>query len=570
MAGGGVLTRREALLGGVTSGAMPSLLLPTRAVADETRTTGLTTAPMLDESPPHFRIVALAWESPFRAAGAEVGDRIVALDGAAVARPEDGRARALYVQGFVGQVSEAARWAGRPASTPVRLTLRRRALPVGWRELVMAASLRVDAPVLDGEGRRLMGAGGPARDAYDGFDGTWSSWCEERFARRIQAVLDRGWQRATFVSRDELRQLLEFQPRIDFLRQHYPGAFSTAVAADFSRAVESARGRLVTFAPDALAWREAEDAKRDAATQAAQTARDGWMAAHASETVPPFPAPHPILGNRASLVGKLVVLPPLGNADWASEADRSYFVAGSDRDNFYTVEADGPGAAAMLLALERWRRLVSPRIDESFVLAGRVLDTPRLVMVGGRSRFAFALEPVAAMVGEAMFVDLAAREGTVARFAGEAALAATPVHLPPADATPAQVLEASIAALKHGDLAVWKALFADFAYRRLESGQVVLDPWVDGRLESRWEDSRRLLLGKVFDARVAWVDDPVTVADGTLFPGAPRVREVLAELDHVGLFDGEYRTFDDTTVSRRWSLLRLDDGPWRIATVQGV
>jgi hypothetical protein len=39
-------------------------------------------------------------------------------------------------------------------------------------------------------------------------------------------------------------------------------------------------------------------------------------------------------------------------------------------------------------------------------------------------------------------------------------------------------------------------------------------------------------------------------------------------LDHVGLIDGEYRTFSDINVHRVWRLQRLNGGPWKITEVQ--
>ena len=34
--------------------------------------------------------------------------------------------------------------------------------------------------------------------------------------------------------------------------------------------------------------------------------------------------------------------------------------------------------------------------------------------------------------------------------------------------------------------------------------------------------------------------------------------------------EGEYRAFLDVTVHRWWVLQRIDNGPWRIATLQGI
>jgi hypothetical protein len=48
----------------------------------------------------------------------------------------------------------------------------------------------------------------------------------------------------------------------------------------------------------------------------------------------------------------------------------------------------------------------------------------------------------------------------------------------------------------------------------------------------------------------------------------PRVESVRVILDHVGLIDGEYRTFSDINVHRVWRLQRLNGGPWKITEAQ--
>lgn len=77
-------------------------------------------------------------------------------------------------------------------------------------------------------------------------------------------------------------------------------------------------------------------------------------------------------------------------------------------------------------------------------------------------------------------------------------------------------------------------------------------------------------MGRVLDAQVAWVDDPKTLVDATRFKGASVIEEVEVWLEHVGEFEGERRTFCDTTVRPKWTLQRINGGPWRIATVQPI
>src|SRR6185503_6455465 len=100
----------------------------------------------------------------------------------------------------------------------------------------------------------------------------------------------------------------------------------------------------------------------------------------------------------------------------------------------------------------------------------RVLPEPRLMVVNGRGIFGLQAEPVAALVGDAMFVDLTVAKDGVSPFALEEKLMTLSAALPPDDATPRQVMEALVAALKEGDPTLWKALFADWRVSELPDG----------------------------------------------------------------------------------------------------
>jgi hypothetical protein len=82
--------------------------------------------------------------------------------------------------------------------------------------------------------------------------------------------------------------------------------------------------------------------------------------------------------------------------------------------------------------------------------------------------------------------------------------------------------------------------------------------------------ARRLLATSVFDVRVVAVDGFAEVIGPDDFDGAPRIERTVVEVDHVGLFDGEYRPFKDVNVNRLWPLQRRDGGPWRIAIDRGI
>jgi hypothetical protein len=83
-----------------------------------------------------------------------------------------------------------------------------------------------------------------------------------------------------------------------------------------------------------------------------------------------------------------------------------------------------------------------------------------------------------------------------------------------------------------------------------------------------WERSRRLVMGEVHDARVSHVDKIRRVVSRDAATGLPDVDQAVVWVDHYGLFDGEHRVFQNVNVNRRWVLQRLDDGPWRIVSIQ--
>ena len=87
---------------------------------------------------------------------------------------------------------------------------------------------------------------------------------------------------------------------------------------------------------------------------------------------------------------------------------------------------------------------------------------------------------------------------------------------------------------------------------------------------SDWERSRRLITSEVYDARVERVERVTRVLERTGDNGLPNVDQVVVWVDHYGLFDGEYRTFQNVNVHRQWVLQRLDEGPWRITSIQGL
>jgi hypothetical protein len=48
------------------------------------------------------------------------------------------------------------------------------------------------------------------------------------------------------------------------------------------------------------------------------------------------------------------------------------------------------------------------------------------------------------------------------------------------------------------------------------------------------------------------------------------VEGVFLDVDPIGLFEGEYRAFRNVDVHRLWSMQRVNGGPWKLISEQGI
>jgi hypothetical protein len=175
-----------------------------------------------------------------------------------------------------------------------------------------------------------------------------------------------------------------------------------------------------------------------------------------------------------------------------------------------------------------------------------------------------------ALVGGVVCVDASVEVDSRSPFAGEDTLRQEAEGSPADDATPRQVIEAMIAAIKRSDQETWSGLFAEWRAVPDENRPIWYPLYSWNSRDEDWLRSRRLLLDTVLDARVRWVGEPRVIIRGDEAPGLQRIEEVEVEIDHVGLFDGETRVFNSVAVHRRWALQRRSGGPWRIASRQSL
>jgi len=539
-------------------------------IQDDNPASRLVTYPLLDQNPPAFRVSFIPWDSAFRQTDLRAGDQIIAVNGIAVSKPNADKME-RYLATAVGQYQESQFWekAGLKEDTPLTLTVRRRNHPgEGWITLEFTAELRLNRQYINAQERWILGAGGPDNYESDGFYGSWAAWYEQ-LVNRLTNVFANAWQPRAFSSRFELETHLEDQARVDYLNEHYPGPLATAVKEDWTRAHDSLMGRKYDISAEALKYRRIEDQEAQEVANASRQMWENFLELKSAETVQAFPGVDPIRGDLTQIVGKYVVLPTIRNRDWITDAGRNWVAAGQGT-TYYYVDAESPIADRMFLAARRYKKIVTPNISEEYSMICRVLPEPRLMVVNGRGIFGLQAEPVAALVGDAMFVDLTVAKDGVSPFALEEKLMTLSAALPPDDATPRQVMEALVAALKEGDPTLWKALFADWRVSELPDGRPVVHADEVFMTDSVWEDSRRRILRDVYGIEVVWTSTPRDVITGHEFEGAPRVEEVIVEIDHIGSFDGEYRAFCNPSFNRFWTLQRVNGGPWRITSVQGI
>lgn len=531
---------------------------------------GLVTWPQLDDRVPHLRVLRLAPEGGFRGSGLKPGDQILAVEGEPVAGMDEAT-RKLRLPQLPGQYQEDQAYAkkGLKDGDALTLTVRRRTRPTGWQTLEVKGRVRAKRNYRDANNSAIPFEGGPNAYERDGFSDSWPGWLET-LGKQVEWALCEGWRQPSAVSAFELKQLLAHAPRVELLTRKYPGPFATAVQADHAAAVESSRGTPYSLEASALDFRRADEERAAHVARAGQAAWQGWLEEVAAETITPFPAPHPIFGKPDAIQGKYAVLGPIPTRDWFSDMGRNVLVCGSNEQGRYVVDAESPAAFRMFRAVRRYTQRITPRLREDYTLLVRIGTGARMVVIAGVAHWALAAEPLAARVGDAFAVDLRQETQGDPPFVGEADATRPSVTPPPDDASPQAVLETMVAALKTGDLATWKALFADWMVSTDAKGRPRVRYDMSLLREADFEDSRRLLMGKVCDARVVWSDEPIALTTGEEFEGAPVIEEVEVELEHIGATEDGHRAFKDITVHRLWRLQRINKGPWRIASAQGL
>jgi hypothetical protein len=515
--------------------------------------TGLATREEVEAKPYGFRVTWIKWDSGFRGTDIRIGDRIVGIDGKrydAADRKDHDKAPGGY--------AEDQYWEEQGAKD------RRKTMLTVWRDgesLDVSGEVRADRYYTTNDGRRAIAAEGPVAMDRDGFDDAWMGWLE-KFEQRVSNILDGGWRRSLNM-RVELADALEEGARVEFLMKTYPGPFARATKADFDALIESLRGKKYDLTPADLAYRSLTAHRVDEAVAAGSAARDSFLEKAGAVPLESLPAIDPIRGDRQSITGKVVVIP---KTELISQAGHGWYWASGAGGTVYLIDSESPVLTGIYLAVERFKQLVAPDVNDVHSFIGRVTGMPTMVATGRTVYTGVVVDVVADTVDGKVFVDASSSTGQP-RFANEEKMLRPPVVETGAGQTPEGVMGSFFNALKLGDQDLWASFFASWSCEEEDGGRFVYDPEggpVPNSLNGLYVHARKMIMSTVYDVRVARVDKARTVLE------KPKVEQVTAELDHVGLFDGEYRAFRDAEVNRIWHLQRVDGAPWRITSEQGI
>jgi hypothetical protein len=543
----------------------------------ETLTSGLTTECLSERESLRLRVTWIAWDSGFRNTGLRVGDEIIAIQGEALMPFADSQEAQKKRGALIGQYQEAMHWSliGAQDAHSVRLTVRRRKLPGdGWQVFEIVGTLRLERMYYNDQGRKGVGPNGPEQNERDDFDDAWVAFLEKRKSVWERLLGDRAWATQQ-DNRRLLQNHMQDEQRVHFMAERYPGSFADAFMDDYRALHELLAGRRYELSEEDFAYRE-EEAKRVAlVTGEADIAWRAMKKQHETEILDVPENFDPFQRKVDEVAGTLVVLPPAKEDEWVEDfglIHASWNVNGT----WLFCPLNAPALGRAWDAQARYKRNVVPTMKDTMEMAARLLPEQKLISIRGTGAVCgIGIEPIAVLLGDddrRIFVDLSVEREGVSEFAGEASIRAMPSDLPPDDASPRQVMEALIVALYARDIKTWSALFADWRY-------VGADPfpfyypyctYPEFSLGNDWEQSRRTVLERSYAIRVVWAGDPEVIAEEGTLPGLPRIERVQVELEHVGLFDGEYRAFNSVYVHRHWTLERRGGGPWRITTYQGI
>ncbi len=518
-----------------------------------------------------FRVTWIDWDSDFRNSDLQIEDIIIGYDDISF-EPflESGKHGSA-----IGQYGETAYWQKLDEikhGHAITLKVFREGVKeiLGIPGKLLAQRFYYDSATEDR--KRALGPGGPPSMSRDDFSVSWSGWYES-LAKKMSSILDGGWDHKRINNKKELQEHEGHRERIDYLQEKYPGPFADVVLSDWQKVYDSLLGKEIDEVD--LEYREIGAKRIETVKQEAQTAWNKVYADLKDKTITAFPTVH--IDDRDSVAGKIVELPWITTRNIINDLGKTFAVVGNMTEGFYFIQlSDSAYVRKFYDAMYRYKAQVSPKLTERYQYLAEIIDEPALITKDRKAITGLMAKIVAARAGSdgEFFVDLRNTENDdEIKFAGQEKVNQfAPIKVKD-DASPREVIEAMIEAVKLGHEEAWKSLFATWRARLYWENHVTFDPsYVPrGSFPGAWEQSRRLISDRVHDVRVDKTNTVRRILQKDDEFGFPDIDEVDVFVDHYELSEnGKYKTFLDVNVRRRWTLQRLDEGPWRITTVQRI
>lgn len=506
------------------------------------------------------RVEWIAWDSPAR--GLAVGDIIVAV------RCEDARLEGAELPRLsYPPAGSAALFAalGMDAGAALIVTVTRDGTAV--ETIVEPARL---PSYQSHDGKRALFPGGPYYLSRGNFHENWHGWYE-RIVKTWSAILCDGWRPRGFKSRKQHEAHAAEWPRIEYLLAAHPGPFAEHAAQAWRRVERILGGRSWSPAVIDLSYREYARQRREKFKAAAKAEHERYLQTHADTLVDAFPAPDPYADRGDDVAGRLIAIDRISPRNMRNDGVEAWYILGDKRSGWYFLDVHSPEVMRLWDAIFAYQRQVTPHLAERYRFYLRVSDMP---MIRTRRRrevaLGFTTQLVAAMVGDELFLHNLDTPAPL--LAGRELLAPTNMPPPPDDATPRALVQRRVDAAKRLREDVWRDLFADWTVSGDFAGQPIFLPYGPGHSDKRsgWEQTQRRLTSDVLDVKVVAGSKPFTVLPADPLRGTPQVEACEVEVEHVGDFDGEYRSFKDSFINRVWQLQRVDGGPWRFVSPRAL
>ena len=524
-----------------------------------------------------FRVTWIDWNSDFRNTDLQIEDVIVGYDDVSL-EPflEPGNHGSA-----IGQYGETTYWQklGLTHNHTITLKVYR---PGEASQIEISAKLLAHRFYSDKEEKRSLAPGGPQSMSRDNFSGAWSSWYED-LVSRMSYILDGGLDNKSINTTRELQDHLEKKKRINYLTENYPGEFAKVTLSDWQKVHDVLFGKEIDEVD--LEYRELGAKRVETVKQEAQRAWDEMNTKLQDKIISSFPVID--VNERESVQGKIVILPWISPRNIINDLGQTFAAIGNRVEGYYFAQlSDSPSARKMYDLMYEYHSQVSPNLKERFQYVGKITGDPALITYDNKAVTGLMVEIIAARAGDGeFFVDLQDLQETITeesesnevedkkiRFAGQEAISQfAPISLED-DATPQKVIEVMIDTVKLAHEQKWKSLFATWRAYRYWEDRIAFDPsYIPASLfPTSWKNSRKLISDRVYDVRVDKTGPVRRLIEKDEEAGYPNVDEVDVFVDHYEKIDEKYRTFLDVNVRRKWTLQRLNEGPWRITTVQVI